>query len=634
MWRADGLSILPQAPQGSGSTSREGRDLKRALTLLTLLAAAACRAPAQEIPLPGEHVIARAGDVFVSEHEFLERYELLPGFGRQARGQAEARKLEVLYSIIAEKLLAADAAARGLDTDAVIQLALRETRKLLARDALYKHEVIAKAAVSGKELSQGIALALIELSIRYIYFDREEDAGFVRSQMRRIEDFRSLRIDSSFHALRDTATLVWGEADPAVESAAYHLKQNEISPVVRAGTGFYVLTVSGVHRSPGYASLASDVLRDRVMTILRRRKEKARLEEFAPGVLRGKTGYAAPVPLNRLISALESVFAQEPRDSVVYLTPARASAVDSICAASLGDTLAVAGSRVWTVGDVVDRLAREGFGVQRTALGSIPVRLNTELKGLVQRELMGEEALRRSLDTTADVRREVEIWRQSFLAAVDRDAIAGGTNASDAEVWATLKWCDSSVTVPQVQLRELRTTTFNQMQSAMEDLGGGASMEDVVRKWSADPAARETGGLSPWFPVTDRPPIGEIAFRLRPGERYGPLDLPGGPVYFELTGKKSAPLEGDTSLARRFLQARKETLQMKAKRAVTLRLASIAKEKGVDVYADRLKALKVTPIPMMTFRILGFGGKMLAVPFVTPELDWLEVDISKGNTVP
>jgi hypothetical protein len=73
---------------------------------------------------------------------------------------------------------------------------------------------------------------------------------------------------------------------------------------------------------------------------------------------------------------------------------------------------------------------------------------------------------------------------------------------------------------------------------------------------------------------------------------------------------------------------------MKAKRAVTLRLASIAKEKGVDVYADRLKALKVTPIPMMTFRILGFGGKMLAVPFVTPELDWLEVDISKGNTVP
>jgi parvulin-like peptidyl-prolyl isomerase len=217
---------------------------------------------------------------------------------------------------------------------------------------------------------------------------------------------------------------------------------------------------------------------------------------------------------------------------------------------------------------------------------------------------------------------------------MDREAITKGTRVSDAEVWATLKWRDSSVTVPQVQIRELRTTTFNQMQSALEDLQRGASMEDVVRKWSNDAAARESGGLSRYFPVTDRAPIGEIASRLSTGERYGPLSLPGGPVFFELTGRKSAPLDRDTSLARRFTQARQESLERRARRGVTLRLASMAKEKGVDVYTDRLKALKVSPIPMMTFRVLGFGGRMLAVPFVTPELDWLSVDVSKENTVP
>jgi hypothetical protein len=36
--------------------------------------------------------------------------------------------------------------------------------------------------------------------------------------------------------------------------------------------------------------------------------------------------------------------------------------------------------------------------------------------------------------------------------------------------------------------------------------------------------------------------------------------------------------------------------------------------------------LDVTTIPMMTYRILGFGGRMLAVPFVVPELDWLDVN--------
>jgi hypothetical protein len=328
------------------------------------------------------------------------------------------------------------------------------------------------------------------------------------------------------------------------------------------------------------------------------------------------------------------VFAEEERDSVVHLTPVRASAIDSIFGAALTDTLAVAGSRVWTVGDVVNRLTEEGFGVPRSALGGIPGRLNGELMGLVQRELLGEEALAQGLDTSADVRREVEIWRQSFLAALDREEVAGAVKVTDTDVWATLKWRDSSVTVPQVQVRELRTSTFAQMQSALEDLARGTSMEDAVRAWSNDPGARLTGGLTAWFPVTDRPPVGEIASRLRVGDRYGPLNLPGGPLYFEVTGVKKAPLDRDTSLSRRFDQARRETIQMKGRRALTLRLASLAKEKGVDVYADRLKALHVSPVPMMTFRILGFGGKMLAVPFVIPELDWLGVDSPGEKVVP
>ncbi len=605
-----------------------------ALTLAALFFLAAGITRGQEQASPPEKVIARAGDFFISEKEFLERYELLPGFGRHARSHAEALKTEVLYSIIAEKLLAQDAAARGLDRDSVVALAVLETRKLLARDAMYKREVIAKSAVSPEEISTGIAEALLELSLRYIYFEKPEDAAFVRAQMRRYEDFRGLRIDSSLHAIRDTVTLVWGEGDQAIESAAFRLKKNEISPVVRAGAGYYILAVSRVRRNFTYASLASDVLREKVVTTLRRRKEKARLEEFAPGVLRGKTGYAAPVPLNRLIAAFEHVFREGPRDSILYLTPERASAVDSICASSLGDTLAVAGSRVWTTGDVVARLTDQGFGVRRTALKSIPLRLNTELEGLVQRELLGEEALRRGFDTTADVRHEVEMWRESFLAAMDREQIAGETGVTDADVWATMKWRDSTVTVPQVQLRELRTSTFAQMQSAMDDLARGASMEEVVKKWSTDPEARRTGGLTPYFPVTDRSPLGAIASRLGPGERYGPLNLPGGPVYFEVAGKKAAPLDRDTSLARRFAEARKETAGMKQRRAVTLRLAALAKEKGVDVYADRLKVLTVSPIPMMTFRILGFGGRMLAVPFVIPELDWLGVDAGTDNTVP
>jgi parvulin-like peptidyl-prolyl isomerase len=596
-----------------------------ALSTVLLVCALSGVSHAQTVSSPGA-VIARAGDIFVSEREFLERYEMLPAFGRHRRSQTETAKLELLYSIIAEKLLAQDAAAKGLDTSFPVRRGAAEIAKLLARDELYREEVLQKSGVSKKELERGLAASQIELLLRYVFFTREEDAQFIRKQMRRFDDFEGLRIDSSFHAVRDTATLIWGDADPGIEAAAYRLKRGEISPVTKAGSGWYVFTVSSVRKNFAYASMASDVLRDRVMQTLRRRKEHARLDEFAAAELRGGTGYAVARSLRVLASALTQVYREAAHDSVVYLTADRAAALERICAPSLQDTIAVAGDQFWSIGDVIGRLMRQGFGVVRTALPSIPVRLDAELMGLVQRELMAQRALRRGLDTIATVRRQVEMWRESLLALSERDAIRGGVTVSDPEVWAYLKWQDSSIVVPQVQIRELRTRSFEEMQGALDDLQHGMSLGEVVRKWSVDPSARSSGGLSSYFPVTERAPIGGIATRLALGERYGPLAVRGGVVYFELTGRKSAPVDRDSSTAIRFAKAREEVTEKKGRRAITLSLAGLGKEKGVDVYFDRLKMLDVTTIPMMTYRILGFGGRMLAVPFVVPELDWLDVN--------
>ena len=66
--------------------------------------------------------------------------------------------------------------------------------------------------------------------------------------------------------------------------------------------------------------------------------------------------------------------------------------------------------------------------------------------------------------------------------------------------------------------------------------------------------------------------------------------------------------------------------RLKQKRRVDIFIAKSAQQRGFDVYADRLKLLHVSNTPMMTYRILGFGGKMFAAPFVTRQVDWMEVE--------
>jgi hypothetical protein len=189
-----------------------------------------------------------------------------------------------------------------------------------------------------------------------------------------------------------------------------------------------------------------------------------------------------------------------------------------------------------------------------------------------------------------------------------------------------MKYRDTSVIIPQVQIRELRTHSILDMQAALDDIDHGASLEEAVRKWSGDPAAKANGGLTDFFAVTERPPVGDVAGALDVGQRYGPLAMEGDQIYFEVVAKKSAPLRQDTAFSARFARAREEARAMKARRTLTLFLAGMGKEMGFDVYSDRLRMLNVSPIPMMTFRILGFGGRMIAVPFVEPQLDWLEVE--------
>ena len=44
--------------------------------------------------------------------------------------------------------------------------------------------------------------------------------------------------------------------------------------------------------------------------------------------------------------------------------------------------------------------------------------------------------------------------------------------------------------------------------------------------------------------------------------------------------------------------------------------------------------VRVTPLPMLAYRLLGFGGRMFDVPFVQPQTDWLNEEPPKEVILP
>lgn len=583
---------------------------------------------------PADSYLAQAGDVFISEEEFIARLELLPAFGRQNRGQADVTKLELLYSMVAEKLLAQEAEGLGLERDGTMKDAVLEIRKLLARDELYRQEITRRSPVPETEIVRGIIRAKKQLLVSFIFFEKEGEARFVRDQMKRPRDFEALHIDSSISAGRDTATVIWGEADPAVEEAAYRLTRGTISPVVAAGGGYYILKLKHEQTSPVFAAMQPDALAERVGTSLRLRKERARLDEFTREFLKDKVGYVIGRNLKGLSDAILAAAHAAGPDTLIMLTPSLADSARNRYKFASTDSLIVIDTTVWSVGEVLDRLSAKSLTLRAHSAATITAGLHAQFRVWVLQELLAAESLRRGLDAVPDIDRRVRLWKEYYLADQLKGRLKEKVSVSDADVWGYLRAKDPNIPVPQVRIRELLSGSLDGINDALEALRKGGSFESIVRARSIDPDARQTGGLTDFFPVTERFPVGDLASRMNPGERYGPVAVRGGVLYFELMERKDAPVAGDTTAASRFATAREELLRNRGKRLVTAYLAQVARGRGFTIFEDRVKAITASPVPMMTFRILGFGGRMFEVPFVEKQVDWLTVETQETKVVP
>ncbi|MFA6457226.1 MAG: peptidyl-prolyl cis-trans isomerase [Bacteroidota bacterium] len=571
-------------------------------------------------------IIAKAGDVAISEREFVSRFEMLPGFGRHRRAELEAFKEEFLYTLIAEKLLAQEAINRKLDKDSVFEQALMVIRKKLSRDELYRIEISQKVKITDLELIRGMARVQNIILAEYLYFPDEQDALFVRRLLNKKSDFESLKIDTSITYVRDTASVIWGDADPVLEDAVYRLKPGKISDVIKAGPGYYIARVAGTQKNSFYATMEQRSLRDHVVDLIRLRKERERLDEYIGEVMKDKRGYSIPKTFLLFARTLKEVYFDPSQKYDGIFSQEVMEQVMRRCRASLNDSLTVVGNSYWSLRDVIGKLTNKYAPIEREDSLSVPALLNTQIMILVQQELLEQEALQRGLDQAPSVQEALAMWRDATLAGQMKDDIRKKTGVTDAEIVSFLNQVGKNEHLPRVQVRLLTTESPDEMNSAMQQIRNGGSFTDAVKRWSLDTLTKANGGLTDYFLISEHPPIGELAWRMEPGETYGPIMMDGKYILFRLEAKDSLATFADSAMSARFTDAGPKVSSLKAKRTLNLFLAQLGKNNGFTIFEDRLKQVKVTPIPMMTFKILGFGGRMFAVPFADPQLEWLNVE--------
>lgn len=487
--------------------------------------------------------LAKVGEQTITAGEFVSRYELTPGLQRHGRGKTEENKQEFLFTLIAEKLLAQQARKEGIDRDTVLLDAVNTIERLFVRDELYRREVREKIVLNEQEIRRAMAMAQQDRKVCFLFAASKEIADSLSKLIQHGKPLESFAQMPGLHAMwdgPDSAVTHFGEADERMEAIVYGLKLHQTSAPFQLDDGYYIVKLMENTITVGQGEREQQGLRERVVGILRKRKEQRKMFEFMASALKTTSvtikAQVAKAAIIRLFEAYKATIPAGLQQSDTMKFTLTIELIDSVLLENkhdAGKPLVVFRHTQWTLATVLEKMRIAGLVVERPTLGKVRFAFEQCLHDLIDQENLTQIGYERQLQHTMAVERELGQWRDWYLSHLYKKTISDTLFASQQEV------------------------------------------ENELRR-----------------------------------------------------SKNDSLMQRDTS------KAKASVLAMKLRFFADRTIGKLADKFGITIYEQNLEAVKVSSVPAMVYRYLGFGGRIFAVPLTEPNIQWVNFWDGKNLQLP
>ncbi len=598
--------------------------------LISMTMCVALVSPAQRgSPLPAD-TLAEVGGRAITARDLIERLELMPWPGKERPGVADSVKIRALQSIVAEHLLATEAVARGMGHDTASVRRVQVLEHLIVRDELYRREILPKAEPTRGEMQEGLKRAPWSINVLLLISADQKDAARV------LRAFKGENPDSTAQTLppgllrqADTLTIGFGEAQKVVEDAAFSLssKRPAAGPFSLKPAGWGVLALRA--RIPNNRFLQQS-MPDRIRHVenaIRRSKQADLAGKYYASFLKSRKAEADPGLFDRFATAALGILRTDSlryRKQEMYSIGVIADTLQSVLQPVLDTAFIRMDGGAMTMGEVLDGYRYLSFAFPGLGERDFRSRLSGTIREIIAAEYLAREGFRQNLQNSEAVRHDVATWADYWNALALERSLRDSVMVTDDDVMTFLMEHGGILGSPYaVNLREILTDSLSTSARLLEQILNGAEMSQLARQFSKRKGWAERGGESLWFRVSAYPDLGFRALEADSGTIVGPLKVRNGYSIFRVLGKRRA--EGDTSITFDSLTtlARQKVRGEKVQQLLNLRIADAARTYGARIYYSRLRGVDVTRQNMVTRRLIGFGGVMVAVPTLIPQYLWI-----------
>jgi hypothetical protein len=556
--------------------------------------------------------LALIGNVPITSSDFQNRFELSVYPGKGLESNLHLEKEGFLYSMIAEKLLS-NSYTGSLNNKSKDENQLKEEiESMFLRDALYRKEVLSKVKVSDAELKKGLSCSVYTYILDTFYMP--DSASALEFYSKAVMHGGSIyKLTDSLKVSHDTLAIGYGESNETIENAVFNHDTGFISKPTNTVDGWVIFKIVGKVINKDFASYAANDKIEKVKTIIKRRKEDKLGYDYLLSVMKGVEVNVNYKIFRAFVYFVKNILASHRLSSFehnYYLSENEIQYIrDKFPYDPKADFLKFKNGGL-TLGYVLDNLSTSGFAPKDTSLPEITVALHSALKFIAQNFFIAKRAREMNLQNSGEVRYNVKTFLDAFRASELSKDVLDTVKISRRQLDDFFEK-HKDVVLNDVRLR-LQIFTLDNIDEAAGILNKLSSLEN---------STGDTAGAM-WFNASQLGEIGAVLAELPDGRIYGPLFNDNKYVIYRILDKQSkiskTKIENSIEVASDLYSRQRKS------EVLSKYIADLAEKQKVKIFINKLDKISVTPIQMLTFRYIGFGGKVAAVPPLYPREEWIK----------
>jgi parvulin-like peptidyl-prolyl isomerase len=581
-----------------------------------------------------ESVVAQVGNEKITAKDFKVRFELSPYIPEHKDIETDSIKYDFLYSLIAEKLWAMDAEKMRIVKTRQFDFYFKPIEDLFVRDALFKQEVENKVIISQSEIEKGINKSQFIQVVRFISSQDSVSIFEFHKQLISLANIDSLI--PLFNSIDDTTIDVkFGDLDSeTIEDTIYSLKKGNFSSPLQVNNGWIIFFCKDNVFTP--LNLGDQQAVENIRKPIKRRKLEILYNEYRNNLLKGTNVKINP---NTLV-ILSNVFWQRLKDKtpVVREETNYFELIESdfkeiqtaFTEAEFKSTLFNIKEKQILLYDLLSKVAYTGFSIIQLDSNLVLSKLAYISKRFVEEQILTDEGYKKGYNLLPQVKSDLNLWRQKYLAQMYLVSMLDSIKLDEDMLYRFyneefLKALSNSL----VKLQMITLNDLDEISLVLDKMNAGVDFSEIAKYYGKTDSLVNQNGETDLIPVSLLGDLSNTVSGLNLNEIFGPIKRSNGYSIIKLIEKKETTDSLSLNYNEIKVQLRNALRFQKLKEKLNEKTADLSIQQNVKIYNDVLDKITSTNIQMFVHRFMGFGGRMAAVPLLTPFSGWMNNEVKQ-----